>query len=1135
MADNVVELIFRAIAQDNASPQFARINEAVKKIASDSGLTGQALTNLEATVRKNFENMSAAGLNFDQIVKRIAQSGDTIGRGVAGSAREIQKGLKDAADAAKNLADQQKSLQSASAGLQGAIANPFTSLSNAAASAAAALGPVGLAIVGISTVATLGAKAMFDLVDSQGKAAQATVNMAAQLGISAGEMKRLQVEANLIGVSFQSMQIAARQLAVGLEEPTGAGKRAAQTLRDLGVATQLASGEVRQEGEVFTDVLGKLAGIEDHTQRVEEATRLFGSRSSAAILLLIGRYKELDETARSLGYGDTTKLQEALAKGEEKINAMSAAWDLFKAKLAEKISPVVIPIVAGFTKELTGDYRGTRERGRFGFAGDTANENAADDLLTQGLRRSTDALIGNAGRTAFAQENAGYAADLAGGKAIADRANASFDRTPEGLSARIKELNDTIKEDRDKLARGGLGTDAAAQIASGLATAESQKASAEAQRKALEEAARHAEEIQRHFAKIEEDLKQGIGAPENLRKAQAALNENLSQAGGNARYRQDAQSLFTDQTSRYIDELAAKDQDSAAKKLRENAEKIAKSLEKLGEEFDKETARIQETEQKLQYDTARKLSDIDTRQTRSLDNLNRDSVHARARQQGGYGEVAADYQANVEDALANKTASLSDLAALQKDIEARVNTTVQEQLDAEKELADLTVKRKQTESDYTVAIAKAQMDAANELAALQKQQLDSYKQQAGQIFDAIRQPGGRGLQQYFRGQANDLARGVFSNATAPVLQQIGQSVAGSTSGLPPEIQALFKGTVLDSSRSGKTPQIVAVDANTTAINANTAALTGKTVAGQSPDAAPGSIASSVERVAGIGGGATPPFLSSGGSAGTASTPGAFAQLLKGLTGGIGNWGEIFHGDTTTTDADGNTTTTAVSPWQQAGAAAGTLATAGAGIYEGINQIGKGGESGILGGIGALSGTAAALDPDPISKTILSLTSVFSELFKGLLPDPVTQREAQIANQEGYSTYVAPPTLNRNLSASGGFEQVNNKYGLPSATTFTSVAIEQPTKYESPIQDPSGLYQNWQTAPGQVIEPYQAAAANPSYVTNSNQPGVTFVLNAHAVDMESFISAGPKIASSLQKQILEGHPVANALARAVLGS
>ena len=236
MAD-VLELLIRAVTEQDGGLQ--KIDDAVKRIGSNSGLTGQALQNMQSTVRKAFEQMAAAGLTFDQSIQRIAKSGEDLGRGVGGAAKAIQKELKDAADAAKNIEkvrkdaaaalnsqrQQEQKAQKDAAGalksnlssandLKSTIANPIDAASNAATKLLSALGPVGIGIVGVGAAAALTAKAMFDLVDSQGAAAQETVNMANQLGISAGAMKKLQVEGELIGVSFATMQQASRALSL---------------------------------------------------------------------------------------------------------------------------------------------------------------------------------------------------------------------------------------------------------------------------------------------------------------------------------------------------------------------------------------------------------------------------------------------------------------------------------------------------------------------------------------------------------------------------------------------------------------------------------------------------------------------------------------------------------------------------------------------------------------------------------------------------------------------------------------------------------------------------------------------------------------------------------------------------------
>ncbi len=136
------------------------------------------------------------------------------------------------------------------------------------------------------------------------------------------------------------------------------------------------------------------------------------------------------------------------------------------------------------------------------------------------------------------------------------------------------------------------------------------------------------------------------------------------------------------------------------------------------------------------------------------------------------------------------------------------------------------------------------------------------------------------------------------------------------------------------------------------------------------------------------------------------------------------------------------------------------AATGLGIYESANQFSKGGASGLLGGIGAASLTAGNLAggfKNPLG-AVLESVGLGTELLKALIPDPKEVRQAQIENQTAYNQYIAPPTLNRNLSA-GGFETYTDKYGRLQVSPYSAIAETQPYKYQSPIEDPRGLLQN----------------------------------------------------------------------------
>jgi hypothetical protein len=1206
VADDILELLFKVTTADDGG--LNRVDQAVKKIGQDSGLTGAALQNLEAGVRKSFESMVQSGLTFEQSLKRISQSGDTIGRGVGNIAKDMVKALNDAATAAGNLQQRQQQLQQSATGLQSALGNPLQAIGTVATNTAAALGPVGIAIIGLATVSTLGAKAMFDLVDAQGRAAQATLNMANQLGISTGSMRQMEVEAKIVGLSFQSMMIASRNLAVGLEDPTGAGRNAAKALNELGVATQTASGAVRGEGQVFQDAIEQLAGIEDQSKRTEEATRLFGSRGSASLVALVARYKELKQATEELGYGSTDQLVQGLAKAQESVNKVSAAWDLFKAKLAEKIAPIVVPVLVKLTAALKPDDpanaigskgaqdRATRENQAF-YGANGASVFSA--LFTQ-LGLTSDQLRGGLGGDRFgglALADQTRTQELAAGKSITDKFNAEYAKTSEGLAARLRENSDALKKVTDKLALGGLSQSAASDLSAQASSLEAQRSSLEAQKKALEQS-------QTEVAKLRDDAKYpDLQSPIEFRKLIAERQKELSVVGpGNAGLVDASPTFGTDKINDAIRNFF--------QKISDEIQKDAAGVVKTEDRFDRgdpdsEAYKKQLKDNlelaKLQYDQSQKQLKIFDDSDRDAARAKRDAAVKLAElSTGGFGGGAGAILTGAQTSISDSQQQFSDRIA---EIEQEADAYRQEggdRLTLQKQLGDLATQQLQAEAELRKEIDAAQLDSAVKLAEYQKQQLDSYKQQGEQIFDALRQRGG--IQQYFRGQVTDLAKGVFSNVTAPVLQQIGQSLGSAGSAIGGN-SGIFRGTALDPSRA-ESPQVRSLDLNRASLDKNTAALGNITrIYGGGSSAAPaGSAPSSLLR--------TPGFLPSS----TASAAGADPLSdIEGFLGGAGGVGPVAGATATLTDAistntDATNKLTATYSGTPVGGQAASVqsgsvgasltklvggggsgggsdnqfldgllgifggkggigggglfaglnsnagmtgtyragniissaADVGTGIYESVNQFSKGGVAGIAGGLGAASLTAGQLAGGPSNPLGLGL-DIFGgvmELFKGLLPNPADIRAAQIANQTAYNQYVAPPQINQALNQAG-FQTYTDKTGQVQASAYSSIQETQPYKYLSPIPQPIGsLYQNWVSAPGQIIEPYQAPAATPTY---AQQPGVTYTTTVNlqswdSNDVGSFVNKNSaSFASAVQKEVQNGHPVGLALQSALVGT
>jgi hypothetical protein len=231
----------------------------------------------------------------------------------------------------------------------------LTSLRGSGATAALAVGGT------VAAVGLLSAK-LTELVKSEAAEARETTNTASRLGITAGEAEKLASAANLVGVSFSSVESGARIVAQALEDPAGAGKKAASALDHLGIATVDLNGKAREMGPVFLDILKALSRIPDTAQRVALSQQLLG-RGAKEIEPLIADYAELNKTVENLGIGDDEQIKK-LAAADKAFKTLHASYEELKRSFAERLAPVVVPGIEALTQLLSGrdDHARTDEQ-----------------------------------------------------------------------------------------------------------------------------------------------------------------------------------------------------------------------------------------------------------------------------------------------------------------------------------------------------------------------------------------------------------------------------------------------------------------------------------------------------------------------------------------------------------------------------------------------------------------------------------------------------------------------------------------------------------------------------------------------------------------------------------------------------
>lgn len=373
-----------------------------------------------------------------EIIFKFLNQGSAELDKAAESAKKLEDGAKRAGNEAdkleKSLAkagEATKSLDGLGEKIKGGVTNPLGTAGDAAEGFVGKFGKIAAAAASIVAGVGLVSQQLFALVAAEGAAAEATLNLAERVGLSAGQMERLQAQAKIAGVSVGSLESASRGLAASLQDAGGAGLKTANGLRSIGVATREANGELRGSGAILLDTLAALARIEDGATRTAIALKVLPAGAATELLPLIKNYAELKRAVEGAGVGVEDGLTKKLAAADDAINRMEIAWNRLKRTLAGGIAADITIRISDFVSGVLSGPRAALD-GSGGRAG------LRDQLSNFGP--------GGAGSSGdFFTDLRGFA-DQRDREAAAAAFRAAQAKTTDGQRARLGELDRSIAE-----------------------------------------------------------------------------------------------------------------------------------------------------------------------------------------------------------------------------------------------------------------------------------------------------------------------------------------------------------------------------------------------------------------------------------------------------------------------------------------------------------------------------------------------------------------------------------------------------------------------------------------------------------------------------------------------------------------
>lgn len=324
--------------------------------------------------------------------------------------------------------------------------------SKATSDGSAGLGRYATAALGVYAAVNTAAAGFDAFVRGAGEAALEIKSLSLSTGLTINQADKLRAAANLTGFDIRNLKEAALDLSVALKDTGGQGDQTRQLLKQLGVSAYTSTGQTRQLNDVLLETFDALSKVQDTTQRVNLSRVLGGEDAAKNVQPLLAGYREANQLAEQLGFGTREGLLKALDDSNKQLRAFDLQWEIIKGKLAEKIAPVIVPILLRVSRLAAGDTSALP-----GSAFSKGAQNAENEVLA----KMFPTLDGGAALSRLAPSVPGLdTGGLTAGAAMSDRFRRGQLGGEDGIKARLEQLGKERAGIASSLASGSLSKSA---------------------------------------------------------------------------------------------------------------------------------------------------------------------------------------------------------------------------------------------------------------------------------------------------------------------------------------------------------------------------------------------------------------------------------------------------------------------------------------------------------------------------------------------------------------------------------------------------------------------------------------------------------------------------------------------------
>ena len=192
------------------------------------------------------------------------------------------------------------------------------------------------------------ANKMKDLSMSFANTGDELLTLSAQTGLTTTELQELQYASKFLDVSVDTLTSSTTKLVRSMNSARDGSGDAAEAFKKLHVRITDNRGALRDQNDVFNDVIDKLGKVKNETERDALAMEIFGRSAKDLNPLIKAGAEELDkykQKAHEVGAVMSEDAVQAAGKLKDSMDRLDSVFDAAKNKLAEAFAPILEKIV----------------------------------------------------------------------------------------------------------------------------------------------------------------------------------------------------------------------------------------------------------------------------------------------------------------------------------------------------------------------------------------------------------------------------------------------------------------------------------------------------------------------------------------------------------------------------------------------------------------------------------------------------------------------------------------------------------------------------------------------------------------------------------------------------------------------